>query len=211
MNDLLASNMSWMAMLFDGNMGWAILVLALTVRLALLPLTLHLSRRMLSNQQKIKALQPEVDAIRARLAAKPADMFAAISALYKANGAHIMDRSSVVGMLVQLPVFGLLYKAISNASSGSGPFLWMKSLASPDAAVTAIVLLLTAISAYYFPSAAGGPAMFMVVVQVLVTAFVLWKLSAGLGLYWVASSSIGAVQTFVLRHEQRRMAMAAAA
>lgn len=211
MNDLLASNMSWMAMLFDGNMGWAILVLALTVRLALLPLTLHLSRRMLSNQQKIKALQPEVDAIKARLAAKPADMFAAISALYKANGAHIMDRSSVVGMLVQLPVFGLLYKAISNASSGSGPFLWMKSLASPDAAVTAIVLLLTAISAYYFPSAAGGPAMFMVVVQVLVTAFVLWKLSAGLGLYWVASSSIGAVQTFVLRHEQRRMAMAAAA
>ena len=211
MNELLASSMSSIATLFDGNMGWAILVLALTVRLALLPLTLHLSRKMLSNQQKIKALQPEVDAIKARLAARPADMFAAISALYKANGAHILDRSSVAGMLVQLPVFGLLYKAISNASSGSEPFLWMKSLASPDAAVTAIVLLLTAISAYYFPSAAGGPAMFMIVVQVLVTAFVLWKLSAGLGLYWVASASVGAVQTFVLRHERRRMAMASAA
>ena len=82
----------------------------------------------------------------------------------------------------------------------------MKSLATPDAAVTAIVLLLTAISAYYFPSAAGGPAMFMVVVQVLVTAFILWKLSAGLGLYWAASAAVGAVQTFVLRHEQHRMA-----
>ncbi|MFC5458587.1 YidC/Oxa1 family membrane protein insertase [Massilia niabensis] len=211
MNEFLASSMSWIAMLFDGNMGWAILVLALTVRLALLPLTLHLSRRMLSNQQKIKALQPEVEAIKARLAVKPAEMLGAISALYKANGAHIMDRSSVIGLLVQLPVFGLLYKAISNASSGSGPFLWIKSLASPDAAVTAIVLLLTAISAYYFPSAAGAPAMFMLVVQVLVTAFILWKLSAGLGLYWVASASVGAVQTFVLRHERRRMAMAAAA
>ncbi|MDB5749230.1 MAG: hypothetical protein JWP72_4078 [Massilia sp.] len=210
MNDILASSMSHLAMLFDGNMGWAILVLALSVRLALLPLTLRLSRKMLSNQQKIKALQAQADAIKERLAAKPAEMFAAISALYKANGAHVIDRSSFIGLLVQLPVFGLLYKAISNASSGTGPFLWMKSLATPDAALTAIVLLLTAISAYYFPSAAGGPAMFMVVVQVLVTAFILWKLSAGLGLYWVASAAVGAVQTFVLRHERRRMAAAAA-
>ena len=130
MNDILASSMSGIAMLFDGNMGWAILLLALSVRLALLPLTLHLSRKMLSNQQKIKVLQPQVDAIKERLAAKPAEMFAAIAALYKANGAHVVDRSSLIGLLVQLPVFGLLYKAISNASSGAGPFLWMKSLAT---------------------------------------------------------------------------------
>lgn len=210
MNEILASSMSSIAMLFDGNMGWAILVLALTVRLALLPLTLHLARKMLSNQEKIKVLQPQVAAIKERLAAKPAEMFAAISALYKANGAHVIDRSSFIGLLVQLPVFGLLYKAISNASSGTAPFLWMKSLATPDAALTGIVLLLTAISAYYFPSAAGGPAMLMIAVQVLVTAFILWKLSAGLGLYWVASAAVGAVQTFVLRYERRRVAAAAA-
>jgi YidC/Oxa1 family membrane protein insertase len=211
MNDILASVMSQLAMLFDGNMGWAILVLALTVRLALLPLTLHLSRKMLSNQQKIKALQPQVDAIKARLKDSPADMFAAISALYKENGAHLVDRSSIIGMLVQLPVFGLLYRAISNASLGAGPFLWMKSLATPNAAVTAIVLVLTALSAYYFPSAGAGTATMMIVVQVLVTAFILWKLSAGVGLYWVASSFVSALQTFVLRHERRRSAAHSAA
>ena len=205
MNEILAPVMSQLAMLFDGNMGWAILVLAFTVRLALLPLTLHLSRRMLSNQQKIKALQPQVDAIKARLAHNPADMFAAISALYKENGAHLVDRSSIVGTLVQLPVFGLLYRAISNASLGAGPFLWMKSLASPNGAVTAIVLVLTAVSAYYFPSAGAGTATMMIVVQVLVTAFILWKLSAGVGLYWVASSFVNALQTFVLRRERRRI------
>lgn len=210
MNDLLASAMSRFSLLFDGNMGWTILVLALSVRLALLPLTLHLSRKMLANGEKIKALQPQADAIKARLAAQPAEMFAAISALYKANGAHVIDRSSFIGLLVQLPVFGLLYKAITNASSGAGPFLWMKNLATPDAAVTGIVLLLTAVSAYYFPSATGGPAMLMVAVQVLVTAFILWKLSAGLGLYWVASASVSAVQTFVLRCERRRMDTATA-
>lgn len=204
MNDILASSMSHLAMLFDGNMGWAILLLALTVRLALLPLTLHLARKMLSNQEKIKALQPEVDAIKARLAADPREMFTAISALYKKNGAHIVDRSSLMGALVQLPVFGLLYKAISNAVSGSGPFLWMKSLATPDAALTGIVLLLTAISAYYFPSAAADTATLMIVVQVLVTAFIMWKLSAGLGLYWAASAGVNTVQTFMLGHQRRR-------
>lgn len=46
----------------------------------------------------------------------------------------------------------------------------------------------------------------MVLLQVLVTALLMWKLSAGVGLYWAVSSTVSAVQTFVLRHEQRRLA-----
>jgi len=206
MNEMLASVMSHLALLFDGTMGWAILALALAARLALLPLTLHLARRMRANQEIIKTLEPQAAAIRERLADKPAEMFAAISALYKANGAHMFDRSTLLGALVQMPVFGLLYKAIGNASANGGPFLWMKTLATPDAALTAVVLVLTALSAYYLPSAAPDKAMVMVLVQVVVTAFILWKLSAGVGLYWAASSFVGLLQTCVLRVEQRRAA-----
>jgi YidC/Oxa1 family membrane protein insertase len=204
MNEMLASLMSGLAVLFDGSMGWAILALALAVRLALLPLTLHLARRMQANQKIIQTLQPQVEAIKTRLADKPAEIFPAIAALYKANGAQLFDRSTLLGALVQMPVFGLLYRAISNASAGAGPFLWMKSLATPDAALTAIVLLLTALPAYYMPSAAPDKAMLMVAVQVVVTAFILWKLSAGVGLYWAASAFVSTVQTGVLRYEQRR-------
>ena len=204
MNDFLASAMTQFATLFDGNMGWTILALALVVRLALFPLTLHLSRRMMSNQEKIKALQPQVDAIKARLASDPRAMFAAISALYKENGARMFDRSSVLGALVQLPVFGLLYKAITTASSGS--FLWIRNLASPDTVLTLIVLMLTAVAAYYAPSTAADTAMVMMVVQILVTAFILWKLAAGVGLYWAVSALASVVQNFVLRYEQRRFA-----
>lgn len=209
MNDILAAVMTFLAQLFDGSMGWAILDLALAVRLALLPLTLHLSRKMLVNRQKIKALQPQVDAIKERLGSDPAAMFAAVSKLYKANGAHVIDRSSLLGALVQLPVFALLYKAIGNAGAGSGPFLWIKNLASPDAALTAIVLVLTAVAAYYFPSETAGAATFMIVVQVLVVAFVMWKLSAALGLYWAASAAVNAGQSVMLRSEARRLATVA--
>jgi YidC/Oxa1 family membrane protein insertase len=202
MNDTLASLMAFLASLFDGSMGWAILCLALAVRLILLPLTLRLSRRMLANQQKMKALAPQVEAIRERLKDKPQEAFAAVSALYKEHGVQLFDRSSLVGALIQLPVFGLLYRTVSNASAGSGPFLWMKSLASPDAALTAFVLLLTGVAAYYFPSASADPSMLMVALQVAIMAFMLWKLSAGLGLYWAASSGVNVLQTVVLRRER---------
>ena len=205
MNEMLASLMSQLAVLFDGNMGWAILALALAVRLALLPLSLHLARRMRANQKIVASLEPQVAEIRKRLADRPAEMFAAMSALYKANGARLFDRSSLLGALLQLPVFGLLYKAIGNAGAGAGPFLWMRSLATPDAALTGIVLALTALSAYFMPSAAPDKAMLMMVVQVVVTAFILWKLSAAVGLYWAASSAVSLLQSGVLRFDERRL------
>ncbi len=207
MNEFLMSSMSFLATLFDGSMGWAIVLLALAVRLAILPLTLHLARRMLANQAKVKALQPEVDAIKARHAANPREMFAAISALYKENGAYMIDRSSLFGALIQLPVFALVYKAIGNVANGSGPFLWMKTLATPDAALTALVLVLTAIAAYYFPSVGGDVALLVIAVQIVVTAVIMWQLSAALGLYWAAASSVSVVQTVILQRD-RRLAMA---
>ena len=204
MNELLGGLMSSLASLFEGNMGWAILLLALAVRLALLPLTLHLSRRMLVNQRKIRDLQPQVDVIRERLKHDPQAMFAAVSDLYRQNGAHVIDRSSILGALIQLPVFGLLYKTVSNASAAGGSFLWMRNLASSDAALTAIVLVLTGIAAYYVPSGAHPPATLMIAAQIAITAMFIWKMSAGLSLYWVASSGVSIIQNAVLRREQKR-------
>ena len=204
MNELLGGLMSSLASLFEGNMGWAILLLALAVRLALLPLTLHLSRRMLVNQRKIRDLQPQVDVIRERLKHDPQAMFAAVSDLYRQNGAHVIDRFSILGALVQLPVFGLLYKTVSNASAAGGSFLWMRNLASSDAALTAIVLVLTGIAAYYVPSGAHPPATLMIAAQIAITAMFIWKMSAGLSLYWVASSGVSIIQNAVLRREQKR-------
>lgn len=204
MNDFLASAMTQLASLFDGNMGWTILALALLVRLALFPLTLRLSRNMLANQKRIKALQPQVEAIKTRHADDPKAMFAAISALYKENGVRMIDRSSLLGALVQLPVFGLLYQAITNASTGA--FLWMRNLASPDILLTGVVLVLTAIATYYSPGTAGETAMLMMVVHVVVIAFILWKVAAGVGLYWAVSAFANVVQNLVLRLEERRLA-----
>lgn len=209
MTDQLLLLMSNLAGLFHGSLGWAILALSLAVRLALLPLTLNFARKMQANQQKVKALQPQLDAIKARLHDQPQQMMAEVSALYQANGVKLFDRSSLMGILIQMPVFGLMYSAISKVSAQGGPFLWLKNLASPDTLLTAIVLAVTAISAYYMPSAGGTAQTMMIVIQVIVTALFIWKLSAGLGLYWLASGSVGLLQSLMLRFEQRRRSASA--
>ena len=71
-------------------------------------------------------------------------------------------------------------------------------------ALTLIVLLLTGIAAYYVPSGSNPPAALMVAAQIAITAIFMWKLSAGLGLYWVASSGVSVIQNVVLRWEQKR-------
>jgi len=49
----------------------------------------------------------------------------------------------------------------------------------------------------------------MVAAQIAITAFFMWKLSAGLGLYWVASSGVSVIQNVMLRWEQKRVQQAA--
>lgn len=39
----------------------------------------------------------------------------------------------------------------------------------------------------------------MVFIQIAVTALIAWKLAAGLGLYWAASSAVGLGQSLWLR------------
>ena len=87
--------------------------------------------------------------------------------------------------------------------------LWIRNLASFDLALTPIVLLLTGIAAYYVPSGSHPPAALMVAAQIAITAIFMWKLSAGLGLYWVASSGVSVIQNVVLRWEQKRVQQAA--
>lgn len=193
-----------LAELFDGNMGWSILVLSVAVRLILLPLTLHLSRKMLKNRRKIMALRTQVDEIKGRLADEPKQMMKEISKLHRDNGAKLFDISKIQIALIQLPIFGMMYGAINKAGSLGNQFMWIKSLASPDAFLTGLTLCFLAIGAYFLPHIGGNYQVFLVVLQVTITGLCIWKLSAGLGLYWLGSSIVGAIQTSVLRLEHDR-------
>ncbi len=186
---------------FGGSLGWGIVVLSLGIRVALLPLTVSLARRARRNQEIMQRLQPELNRLRQRYEKKPERLFQEMRKLYRQHDCSPLDIPMLVGSFVQLPIFGMLYSSIRNSLTASSAFLWIRNLASPDLLLTLVILFLTGVSAYFMPSAPGQMRSTLVVLQVMVTFFIVWKLAAGLGLYWASSSLVGMFQTLWLRRQ----------
>jgi YidC/Oxa1 family membrane protein insertase len=208
MTTSLAALLVYLTQCLGGSLGWAIVALSIGLRVALLPLTLRLSRRMLRNQQILRALQPELAGLRRRYKKKPERMLAGMQRLYRKQGYSPLDLPAFLGSFVQLPLFALVYRTIRDAVLDGGRFLWMRSLAAPDALLTLVILLLTAAAAYFIPHPSESARTAIIVVQVAVTGFIVWKLAAGLGLYWASSTVVTLGQNVWLR---RRPGIAAAA
>jgi YidC/Oxa1 family membrane protein insertase len=206
MNHLLAATLVYLVQLFGGSLGCAIVALSLGIRVALLPLTLKLARRALRNQEIARALQPEIEALKKKLQNKPERLFEEIGKLYRRHHYNPFDLPALIGSFAQLPIFGLLYRTIRNALTANAAFLWIRNLASPDFVLTLVILALTAISAYVMPSVSRNARTTMMVIQVVVTSLIVWKLAAGLGLYWASSSLVGLFQTLWLRFRMPQIA-----
>jgi len=200
MNDTIIALLANLAHLLGGSLGWGILVLSLGIRVALLPLTIRLARRARRNQEIMQRLQPEIERLRQRYEKKPERLFAEMRELYRKHGCSPFDVPALLGNFIQLPIFGMLYSSIRSSLTSSGAFLWIRSLASPDFLLTLVIVSLTGVSAYLMPSASEQMRSTLMVIQMAVTFFIVWKLAAGLGLYWASSSLVGVVQTLWLRY-----------
>jgi len=199
MNDMIIALLAALAHSFGGSLACAIITLSLGIRIALLPLTIRLARRARRNQEILRVLQPEIEQLKKRFEKKPERLFAEIHKLYKKHGCSPFDLPTLAGNFIQLPIFGMLYRSIRSSLNASSTFLWIKSLASPDFYLTLVILSLTGVSVWLMPSVSEQMRSTLVVAQVIMTFFIVWKLAAGLGLYWASSSLVGLIQTLWLR------------
>jgi YidC/Oxa1 family membrane protein insertase len=203
MTTLLLPVITFLDQVLGGSLGGAILVLSLGVRIALLPLTIRLAKRAQRNQALARALQPEIDELRRRFGNKPDRLLEETMKVYKRHNFSPFDAPTMLGGLVQLPVFGLLYGAIKRSLASNRAFLWVRNLSAPDVLLTVAILSLTALTSYLMPAASEQARTLMIVVQVIITSLIIWKLAAGLGLYWAASNLVGLFQTIWLRRGLR--------
>jgi YidC/Oxa1 family membrane protein insertase len=91
------------------NWGVAIILLTILVKLFTLPLTVSQNRSMAA----MKALAPEVEAIKKRHASEPMRANQEVMALYKVNGVNPL--AGCLPMLLMMPVYFALYKTIYSA------------------------------------------------------------------------------------------------
>ena len=200
MNDMIFVLLAALAHAFGGSLGCAIITLSLGIRVALLPLTFRLARRARRNQDIMRALQPEIDQLKKRLAKKPERIFEEMQKLYRKHDCNPFDLPTLVGSFIPLPIFGILYSSIRASLTSNSTFLWIKSLTSPDAWLTLVILTLTGLTAYLMPSNAAQLRNTLIAIQLFVTFLIVWKLAAGLGLYWMSSNLVNLFQTLWLRH-----------
>jgi YidC/Oxa1 family membrane protein insertase len=188
-----------LAQIYGGNLGWAIITLSLLVRAALLPLSLHIGRRVKARQELMNSLQPKIDRIKSKFRNNPQRQSEEIMKLYRRNGVGLFDLWSIVGNVAQMPFFLGLLSAIRKGLGVGGSFLWIKDIAKPDAILALIVAGLTYLSsavASNMPQQARAMINFL---PVVITLFFAWKLAAGIGLYWASSTVVGVGQALILR------------
>ncbi|GHU02518.1 membrane protein insertase YidC [Alphaproteobacteria bacterium] len=111
-----------------GNMGAAILILALVVRALLLPV----SQKSYASMNRMRQIQPEMKRLQELYRSDPARLNQEVMALYRRE--KINPASGCLPMLLQIPVFFALYKVlVISIEMRQAPFFgWIKDLSAPD-------------------------------------------------------------------------------
>jgi len=207
--DQLVELVQWTILTFaqacGGNLGWGVLVMSVTVRVVMLPLTLRIARLTQFHQRAMRKLKPELERIRKKYRSQPERVARETQQLFKKHNVAPLPLAGCIGALVQAPVFLAVYSAIRQVAARGGQFLWIKNLAHPDAALTLIVAAIAYLSAVV-SATAGSPQegkQALLLIPVAITVAVLAKMSAGVGLYWGVSAASSAMQSYVVRKSLR--------
>ncbi|MBV8369363.1 MAG: membrane protein insertase YidC [Candidatus Eremiobacteraeota bacterium] len=194
--------------------GWALIALALLVRIVLWPLS-DMQFRSMAEMQKV---QPLIKQLQAKHKNDPQAQNAAIMALYKEH--KVNPLAGCVPMLIQFPILIGLYWAIQgqinsfkgehwlwigSALSEKFPHVFASSLAVPD-----VFLLLLYVVSMYFTVRYGSPPStdpqqaqtqkIMAVVSPAMIAFFGFKYqwASALYIYWLASNVFTVAQQYLM-------------
>jgi YidC/Oxa1 family membrane protein insertase len=204
-----------------GNFGIAILIVTVLVKLAFFPL----ANKSYASMAKMKALQPQMQALRERYPDDKVKQQQAMMELYKKE--QINPIAGCLPTVIQIPVFFSLYKVLFiTIEMRHAPFFgWIKDLSAPDpttvfnlfglipwdpstAPVIGHFLMLGAwplimgftmwMSMKLNPAPPDPTQKMMMDWMPVIFTFMLAKFSAGLVIYWAWNNSLSVLQQSVI-------------
>ena len=188
---------------FVMNYGVAIIIMTLLLRLAMWPLT----RKSYVSMMAMQKMQPEMARIQKLYANDKARMQMEMMRLYQTHKTSPM--SGCLPMLIQIPIFFALYKALLiSVQMRSAHFLWISDLAAMDPYFILPVLmgltmwfqqkLQTASNGAQTNDAIAQTQKMMKWMPLLFTVMFAW-MPAGLVLYWTVSNIFGIGQMYYIK------------
>ncbi len=190
------------------NYGWAIILMTLAIKIALLPITLKHGASM----KKMQALNPKIQAIRQSWAGKLKDkqgrpnleaqrkMNEEVMGTYRAAGVN--PAGGCLPMLLQIPVFFAFYKILyGSVELRHAPWaLWIHDLSAKDPLFILPIVMGASqlIQQRLMPAPAGNPMQRrMMAMMPVVFTFFFMKFPAGLVIYWLTSNLATIIQQTV--------------
>ncbi len=208
-----------------GNMGWAIILLTLVIKTALLPL----AYKSYVSMSKLKKLQPEMEKIKAKAGDDRMKLQQEMMALYKKE--KVNPAAGCLPILLQIPIFFSLYKVLFvTIEVRHAPFFgWITDLSAPD---PSSILNLFGLLPFAPPDPASFFAVFSIGVYPILMGITMWmqqklnpaptdktqqmifawmpwifmfllgQFSSGLVIYWVANNIITFAQQYFIMSSQ---------
>jgi YidC/Oxa1 family membrane protein insertase len=193
--DILRESMFAYAHATNGNLAAGILIVTVLARLALFPLMLRVARASARHQERLRAIQPQLDAVKARFKNDPVRSAEETRKVFAREHIPMVPIGNIVGSLAPAPVLLALYSAVRQCVAAGGRFLWIADLSRPDGMLAVLVGALGVAAASLAPVPQGQSRTLTTLLPAAVTMIVLWKMAAGISLYWGASTVIGGIQS----------------
>lgn len=190
------------------NYGLAIILFTLALRLLMWPLT----RKSYTSMLAMQRMQPEMQRIQKLYANDKMRLQMEMMRLYQSHKTSPM--SGCLPMLIQIPIFFALYKALLiSVPMRNAHFLWISDLAAMDPYFILPVLMGATMwwqmrlqspgNAVTGNDAAAATQRVMKWMPILFTVMFAW-MPAGLVLYWTVSNLFGIGQMYIVRRQLRK-------
>ena len=178
------------------NWGWSIMALVLLLKIAFY----WLNAKAYASMAKMKAINPRIMEMRARLKDNPQQMQMEMMKIYREEKVNPMG--GCFPMLVQIPVFIALYWVLlSSVEMRHAPWVgWIVDLSAPDPYfilpifMTLTTLLQTALN----PAPPDPMQAKMMWLMPLVFSVMFFFFPAGLVLYWITNNVLSIVQQWII-------------
>lgn len=191
-----------------GNMGWAILLFAALLRLAMYPI----ASKSFDSMSKMKKIQPKLKELQERYGEDKMKLQQETMLLYRKE--KINPAAGCLPMLIQIPVFFSLYKVLNiSIEIRHAPFIgWIKDLSAPDpltisriihlpvpslldVGVWPIIMGITMfVQQRLNPAPANKDQARMFLMLPIIFTFMLGHFASGLVIYWSLSNILSIIQ-----------------
>lgn len=203
-----------------GSIGLAVILMTLTVRGLMMPLSIRNQLSMRSYSRKIKKIKPKLTAIQEKFKKNPKKLREEQMKLYREN--NIGFPGGCLMMIIQIPIWFALFSSLRREFTIRGAdFLWIGDLSGPDALIDfgacypllimtfcginilpILMVTLSLIHAKSMPKPADeqtAQQYKMMKWMPIIFAVILYNYTAALMLYMTLSSAFGIVEAKIVR------------